>query len=73
MFILEPPNRLEFINTLGGRADCTARGNPAANIEWLDQDNNPVTTIMKVIKETYACNLISSQSSQTQHTYTHIR
>lgn len=25
-----------------------ARGNPGPNIEWLDQDNNPVTTIPKV-------------------------
>lgn len=47
-FVLEPPSRLEFINTLGGRADCSARGNPATSVEWLDQDGNPATSIPKV-------------------------
>lgn len=47
-FTLEPPFRLEFTNTAGSRADCTARGNPSPHVEWLDIDNNAVTTIQSV-------------------------
>lgn len=47
-FVREPPSRLEFINTLGGRADCAARANPAAAVEWQDQDGNPTSSIPKV-------------------------
>lgn len=47
-FTLEPSFRLEFTNTAGSRADCTARGNPSPHVEWLDVDNNAVTTIQSV-------------------------
>lgn len=47
-FTLEPPFRLEFTNTAGSRADCTARGNPPPHVEWIDLDNNAVTTIQSV-------------------------
>lgn len=47
-FTLEPSFRLEFTNTAGSRADCTARGNPPPHVEWLDLDNNAVTTIQSV-------------------------
>uniref|UniRef100_A0A1B0CC48 Ig-like domain-containing protein n=1 Tax=Lutzomyia longipalpis TaxID=7200 RepID=A0A1B0CC48_LUTLO len=47
-FMIEPTHRLEFMNRAGSRLDCTASGNPTPNVEWLDQDNNLVTTIPKV-------------------------
>uniref|UniRef100_A0A1B0DLE4 Uncharacterized protein n=1 Tax=Phlebotomus papatasi TaxID=29031 RepID=A0A1B0DLE4_PHLPP len=46
--MIEPTHRLEFMNRAGSRLDCTASGNPTPNVEWLDQDNNLVTTIPKV-------------------------
>lgn len=47
-FIIEPSHKLEFTNSAGRRADCSARGNPAPNVEWLDHDLNTVTSIPKV-------------------------
>ncbi|KAJ6641876.1 Down syndrome cell adhesion molecule-like protein Dscam2 [Pseudolycoriella hygida] len=52
-FTLEPPFRLEFTNTAGSRADCTVRGNPPPHVEWLDLDNNAVSTIQSNGSETF--------------------
>ena len=45
VFVSEPPSKMEFINSTGGRVDCSARGNPTPNVEWLGPDNLPVTSI----------------------------
>ncbi|XP_020714029.1 Down syndrome cell adhesion molecule-like protein Dscam2 [Ceratitis capitata] len=47
-FSHEPPSRIEFTNNAGSIADCIAHGNPPPNVEWLDKDNNPITSISKV-------------------------
>lgn len=47
-FAVEPSNRIEFTNRGGYIVDCIVSGNPKPNIEWLDQDNSPITTIPKV-------------------------
>lgn len=47
-FVIEPPHRLEFMNRAGGRLDCVATGNPPPSIEWLDQENTPLSPIQKV-------------------------
>lgn len=59
-FAVEPSNRIEFTNRGGYIVDCIVSGNPKPNIEWLDQDNSPITTIPKVNTENrinYACKL----------------
>lgn len=48
-FTIEPPVRIEFISTVGARADCMTRGIPVPTIEWYDEDNSPVTQIPKVL------------------------
>jgi len=45
VFVSEPPSKMEFTNSTGGRIDCSARGNPAPNVEWLGPDNLPLTSI----------------------------
>lgn len=45
MFIQEPPHRLEFSNTAGGRLHCTAQGSPLPEVEWLSADGTPVRQI----------------------------
>jgi hypothetical protein len=45
MFASEPPSKVEFTNSSGGRVDCSARGNPTPNVEWLGPDNMAVTSI----------------------------
>lgn len=47
-FTVEPPHRLEFMNRAGARLDCIASGNPTPSIEWLDQENTPLSPIQKV-------------------------
>lgn len=47
-FVIEPPHRLEFMNRAGARLDCVATGNPPPSIEWLDQENTPLSPIQKV-------------------------
>lgn len=47
-FVIEPPHRLEFMNRAGVRLDCVATGNPPPSIEWLDQENTPLSPIQKV-------------------------
>ncbi|XP_070065018.1 cell adhesion molecule Dscam2-like isoform X1 [Drosophila virilis] len=47
-FSLEPPSRIEFLNTVGNTAHCIAHGNPVPIVQWLDKENNPITSISKV-------------------------
>lgn len=35
LFLQEPPHRVEFSNSSGGRIECTAHGSPPPTIEWL--------------------------------------
>lgn len=48
IFTIEPPNTLEFTNTMGARADCVAKANPSPIIEWYHMDNSLVIPIPKV-------------------------
>jgi hypothetical protein len=45
MFLNEPPSKVEFTNSSGGRVDCSARGNPAPHIEWLGPDSLAISSI----------------------------
>ncbi|XP_068082151.1 cell adhesion molecule Dscam2 [Anabrus simplex] len=44
-FVSEPPPKVEFTNSSGGRVDCAARGNPAPSVEWVGADNAVVASI----------------------------
>nr|CAD7393255.1 unnamed protein product [Timema cristinae] len=44
-FVSEPSSKVEFTNTSGGRIDCSAKGNPMPNVEWLGGDKLAVSTI----------------------------
>lgn len=55
-FDFEPPTRLDFTNNIGGRLDCVARGIPTPNIEWFDNENNPVSSLQNV-RNTYKLNI----------------
>ncbi|XP_024084690.1 Down syndrome cell adhesion molecule-like protein Dscam2 [Cimex lectularius] len=41
-FLMEPPPRLEFSNSSGGRLDCTATGSPQPTISWQALDGSPL-------------------------------
>lgn len=47
-FLSEPPNKLEFINSNGGKADCVARGNPLPSVEWVGQDNVRISSVPSI-------------------------
>ncbi|CAG9829124.1 unnamed protein product [Diabrotica balteata] len=42
LFIHEPPHRVEFSNSSGGKVDCTAQGSPPPEVEWILADGSPV-------------------------------
>ncbi|KAG5879290.1 hypothetical protein JTB14_004573 [Gonioctena quinquepunctata] len=42
LFIQEPPHRVEFSNSSGGKVDCTAHGSPPPEVEWISADGSPV-------------------------------
>ncbi|KAL0268743.1 UNVERIFIED_CONTAM: hypothetical protein PYX00_010566 [Menopon gallinae] len=48
MFLSEPPAKVEFINSNGGKAECRARGNPDPMVEWVTQDNLRVTSVPSI-------------------------
>ncbi|PSN46725.1 Down syndrome cell adhesion molecule-like protein Dscam2, partial [Blattella germanica] len=48
VFVTEPPSKVEFTNSSGGRVDCSARGNPRPSVDWLGQDNQPVASIPSI-------------------------
>jgi hypothetical protein len=45
LFIQEPPHRVEFSNSSGGRVDCSAHGSPQPELEWSLGDGTPVAQI----------------------------
>ncbi|XP_017771587.1 PREDICTED: Down syndrome cell adhesion molecule-like protein Dscam2 [Nicrophorus vespilloides] len=45
LFLQEPPHRVEFSNSSGGRVDCTAHGSPSPEVEWIQADGSPVRQI----------------------------
>lgn len=52
-FDQEPPHRLEFSNSSGGRADCSAHGSPQPETEWIGADGQPLQPIPD-IRHVYA-------------------
>lgn len=44
-FMVEPPARLEFTNSHGGRVDCLAQGNPDPLVEWVSGDGSLLSLI----------------------------
>ncbi|XP_044744906.1 Down syndrome cell adhesion molecule-like protein Dscam2 isoform X2 [Coccinella septempunctata] len=42
LFMQEPPHRVEFSNSSGGKVDCTGHGSPAPDVEWITADGSPV-------------------------------
>lgn len=45
VFIQEPPHRVEFSNSSGGRVDCSAHGSPQPELGWSLGDGTPVVHI----------------------------
>ncbi|PSN53674.1 Down syndrome cell adhesion molecule-like protein Dscam2 [Blattella germanica] len=45
LLVLEPPPRLEFSNSTGGRLDCSARGSPKPTVQWLLLDGASANSI----------------------------
>ena len=45
LFIQEPPHRVEFSNSSGGRVDCSAHGSPPPALAWSLGDGTPVVQI----------------------------
>jgi hypothetical protein len=45
LFLLEPPTRVEFSNSSGGRVDCSAHGSPAPRVEWSLADGSPALPV----------------------------
>ncbi|XP_050319640.1 uncharacterized protein LOC126752706 isoform X2 [Bactrocera neohumeralis] len=48
----------QFTNNAGSIADCIAHGNPPPNVEWLDKDNNPITSISKKVSMDYLMHVV---------------
>jgi hypothetical protein len=44
-FVQEPPLRLEFSNSSGGRLECSAHGSPPPELAWSLEDDTPVEEI----------------------------
>ncbi|KAK3933324.1 Down syndrome cell adhesion molecule-like protein Dscam2 [Frankliniella fusca] len=42
MFLLEPPALVQFLNSTGTVVECSATGQPAPRITWLDQTGHEV-------------------------------
>jgi len=47
-FLLQPPTRLEFSNSSGGRLDCSASGTPTPVVSWVSGDGSPVVDLGSV-------------------------
>lgn len=45
IFIQEPPHRLEFSNSSGGRLDCLAQGSPEPEVEWVSVDGSIIRSV----------------------------
>lgn len=70
-FSHEPPSRIEFTNTAGNIADCIAHGNPPPNVEWLDKENNPITSISKVRQIILSTYIHHISTIYQEHHYDH--
>ncbi|GJQ66650.1 hypothetical protein Trydic_g4619 [Trypoxylus dichotomus] len=44
-FLQEPPHRVEFSNSSGGKVDCSAHGSPPPDVEWVLSDGSTVRQI----------------------------
>lgn len=49
LFLQEPPHRVEFSNSSGGRIDCTAHGSPTPEVEWILADGSSVRQVYEVV------------------------
>lgn len=47
VFIHEPPHRVEFSNSSGGKVDCTAHGSPPPEVEWVLGDGTAVYQVSR--------------------------
>nr|CAD7197212.1 unnamed protein product [Timema douglasi] len=45
LFLQEPPHRVEFSNSSGGRVECSAHGSPPPELEWLLGDGTPAGAV----------------------------
>ncbi|XP_046406478.1 Down syndrome cell adhesion molecule-like protein Dscam2 isoform X2 [Ischnura elegans] len=45
LFLVEPPPRLEFSNSSGGRLDCSAQGSPSPALRWILSDGAPALPV----------------------------
>ncbi|XP_054281241.1 cell adhesion molecule Dscam2-like [Macrosteles quadrilineatus] len=45
IFLVEPPSRVDFLNSTGGRLECAARGSPQPSIHWTLGDGSPLPTV----------------------------
>ena len=45
MFVLEPPNKIDFSNSTGTVVECAARGSPAPRVTWVRGDGQPVDDV----------------------------
>ncbi|XP_006825869.1 cell adhesion molecule DSCAM-like [Saccoglossus kowalevskii] len=48
-FIYEPPGQVDFLNTQGGRVECTAHGQPQPTVRWIKSDGTPVTDVDDIL------------------------
>lgn len=53
VFIHEPPHRVEFSNSNGGKVDCTAHGSPPPEVEWILGDGTTVYQVGQVNRKKY--------------------
>ena len=45
VFVLEPPNKIDFSNSTGTVVECAARGSPAPRVAWVRGDGQPVDDV----------------------------
>ena len=45
MFVLEPPNKIDFSNSTGTVVECAARGSPPPRVAWVRGDGQPVDNV----------------------------
>lgn len=47
-FVDEPPSKVEFINELGVRLNCSARGRPEPTIQWTSGDGSLLSEVPRL-------------------------
>lgn len=47
-FVVEPPHRLDFSNSSGGRLNCSAHGIPAPRVSWRSSDGSGVDDVPRL-------------------------